>query len=538
MLRSLQALLVVLAALAVCCGSDDLVAPNAPVAPQTATVTLDFVLARNVPSNVTEFEFVGTDTRGLEVFRERRPKAARIVLTVPVSLKNLTILFLADGVQAGAAVVAVDLVPGQNLLIEDPDRGTPTYQVLKQDILINADMWELQPRMIAAGLGFTDIIGVSGLDETRPEMSERLARAAGGTWNLLTGATPNLRAYTSAITPQQVATTYGWPVLGCGGLPVEFSWPVRPSTLDATDFLITLNDGSSVIPEVTSISPNFDFNERAVAVLFGKFGNRFGPGDPRARFPVRIEVVGDDTPLQLVGPGGQFVSAVGMGADAPGTPYTDPDVPPEQRGGPRLVGAKLTRMSARGDQSPTLFAQASPNDGVTLYGDQAQYRLRLYTSGGFSPDGVRSMYPTEYQRYFRVQATTASGATVLLTEAGVDYLVDGARVRVVGLAELGQPMAVYDDTYVEDHDNQIDIVLAGDEAAMRKITRVEVPSVAPYSPLYNPGGPGNKPTPGVRYSAPSRPHTQVVLQALDDPLTVDLIPPGFESARTGQRAGL
>ena len=39
------------------------------------------------------------------------------------------------------------------------------------------------------------------------------------------------------------------------------------------------------------------------------------------------------------------------------------------------------------------------------------------------------------------------------------------------------------------------------------ITQVEVPSVAPYSPLYNPGGPGNRPTPGVRYSAPSPPHT-------------------------------
>ncbi len=528
MLRALKTLFLILAILAVCCGSDEVVAPTAPLASNTATVTLDFVLARSVPSNVTEFEFVGTDAQRLEVFRERRPKASRIVLTVPVSLQSLNILFLADGAQAGAAVIQVDLVPGQSLLIEDPDRGTPTYQLLKQDILINADMWELQPRMIAAGLGFTDIIGVPGLDDSQPDLSERLARAAGGTWNLLTGTNPNLRAYTSAITPQQVATTYGWPVLGCGGLPVEFSWPIRPSTLDATDFLITLNDGSTVIPEVTSLSPNFDFNERAVAVLFGKFGNRFGPDDPRSRFPVRIQVVPDNTPLQLVGPAGQFVSAVGMGADAPGTPYTDPDVPPEERGGPRLVGAKLTRMSARGDHSPTFFAQASPNDGVTLYGDQAQYRLRIYTSGGFSPDGVRSIYPTEYQRYFRVQATTASGATVPLTETGEDYLVDGARVRVIGLAELGQPMAVYDDTYAEDHDNQIDIVLAGDEAAMRKITAVEVPSVAPYSPLYNPGGPGNRPTAGVRYSAPSRPHTQVVLQALDDPLTVDLIPPGFQ----------
>lgn len=396
---------------------------------------------------------------------------------------------------------------------------SPIFQQLKQDILINADLWDLQPRMLAAGLGFTGIIGVPGLDVDDPKQSENLVRAAGGTWNLVMGANPGLGAFTSAITPQGVATTYGAPVFYSDGLPVEFTWPIRPSTLDPTDFLVTLNDGSRVTPEVCSLTPNFDFNERAVAVLFGKFGNRLGPDDPGARYPVTVEVVGD---LQLVGPNRQFVSATGFKVNSPGTPYTDADVAPEQRGGPRLVGAKLTRMSALGDEAPPALSNASPNDGITLYGDQAQYRLRVFTSGGFSPDGVRGMFPTEYQRYFRVHA----GDTVL-TETGKDYFIEGGRLRVVGLAELGRKQDVYDDTYVEDQDNQIDIVLNGDLAAMRRITSVEVPSVAPYSPLYNPGGPGNQPTPGVRYSAPSAPHTVAVLQALDDPLTVNLVDTNF-----------
>lgn len=522
MRRALLLLLMTLLASS-CSGTDNLSTPG-PGTPDSATVTLDFQLERAVPSTVTDFEFLGTDAGGTEVFHDQRPKARRIVLTVPVSVTSLTTVFLIDGQPAGTAVVQLALTPGQSVTIDDPDPGTATYQTLKQDILINADLWETQPRMIAAGLGFTDIIGVPGLNTSDPIEAERLARAAGGTWNVITGSMPNLRAFTSALSPNQVAVTYGWPVVGCGGLPVEFSWPVRPSTLDPTDFLVSLNDGSQVVPQVCSVAPNFDFNERAVVVLFGKFGNRFGPEDSRAVFPLRVDVVADSTPLQLVGPGPQFVSAVGMGVNCPGTPYTDPDVPPEQRGGPRLVGAKLTRMDARGDQSPAGFGAASPNDGVTLYGDQAQYRLRVYTSGGFSPDGVRSLYPTEYNDFFRVQAVDQAGNTILLSQAGVDFFVDGARVRVVGLAELGPPMAVYDDTYNEDHDNQIDIVLAGDEAAMRRITAVEVPSVAPYKPFYNPGGPGNNPTPGVRYSAASRPHTQAVLQALDDPLTVDLQP--------------
>lgn len=395
---------------------------------------------------------------------------------------------------------------------------SPIYQSLRQDILINADLWDLQPRMLAAGLGFTGIIGVPGLNVDEPKLSETLVRAAGGTWNLVTGANPTLGSFTSAITPQGVATTYGAPVFNSDGLPVEFTWPVRPSTLDPTDFLVTLNDGTRVTPEVCSTTPNFDFNERAVAVLFGKFGNRVSPNSPGARFPVTVEVVGD---LQLVGPGGRFASATGFKVDCPGSPYTDPDVAPEDRGGPRLVAAKVSRMNAVGDEAPPLLSNASPNDGITLYGQEAQYRLRVFTSGGFSPDGVRGMFPTEYQRYFRVHA----GGTVL-TEAGKDYFIDGARIRVVGLAELGKKQDTYDDTYVEDQDNQIDIILNGDLAAIRRITGVEVPSVAPYSPLYNPGGPGNQPTPGVRYSAPSPPHTVQVLQALDDPLTVSLSPAG------------
>jgi hypothetical protein len=430
-----------------------------------------------------------------------------------------------------AALCASGCGQSGNLDLPLPPSTTPagpsaTYQLLKQDILINADLWDSEPKMIAAGLGFTGIIGVPGLDVTQPEQSELLAREAGGTWNTVECADPILDNFTSAITPQAVATTYGFPVLNSDGLPVEFSWPVRPSTLDPTDFVVVLNTGSRVTPEVCSIVPNADYNERAVVVLFGKFGNRASPESAEAIYPVRVEVVADATPLQLVGPGPSFVSAVGMGVDSPGSPYTDPDVPPEERGGPRLVGAKLSVMSNQGDSGPAFLNQPA-NDGIALYGDQAQFRLRVFTSGGFSPDGVRAIYPTEFSRYFRLRAQTVGGP-LLLTEAGVDYDLDGHLVRIVGLAELGAAQDSYDDCYTEDQDNQIDIILAGDAEAMRLITHVEVPSVAPYSPLYNPGGPGSNPTPGVRYSAPSAPHEQAVLMAIDDPMTVTYIDPALE----------
>jgi hypothetical protein len=71
--------------------------------------------------------------------------------------------------------------------------------------------------------------------------------------------------------------------------------------------------------------------------------------------------------------------------------------------------------------------------------------------------------------------------------------------------------------------NYIDIVLDGSEAAARRITTVEIPSTGRYKPLYNPGGPGNDPAPGVHYSAPSPPISEHVIMALTNPMTVTYV---------------
>jgi len=55
---------------------------------------------------------------------------------------------------------------------------------------------------------------------------------------------------------------------------------------------------------------------------------------------------------------------------------------------------------------------------------------------------------------------------------------------------------------------------------MRLITAVIIPASGGYSPLYNPGGPGNNPTPGVIYTQPGPTWTQPVTIAIDDPRTV------------------
>jgi hypothetical protein len=391
-------------------------------------------------------------------------------------------------------------------------------RLLRQDVLINADLWDTKPRMMAAGLGFTNIVGVPGLTADDLKRSEMLVRQAGGAWNPVScppGSPPSLGPWTSASTPQQVALAYGGPITNGDGLPVEFSWPVRPSTVDPSDFRVTLNTGDVVTPQLASIYPNAEYDERSVVVLFGKFGNRLPATDPGSVYPVETAVVAR---LQLVGPRARVVSAVGLAAKSSGTPYSP------GRAGPRLVAAKLSRMSARGDTAPKPFDGVMPNSGTALYGSPARFRLRVYTTGGFSPDGVRAVLPTEFSRYFRLHVRGAGGRDVVVSKANVDYSVSGGRLRILGLADLGRRSSTYDECYREDKDNYIDIVLGGTAAAARRVTSVEIPAAGAYSRFYNPGGPGSAPSPGVRYTAPGPSQRQKVTIAIDDPLTVSFTP--------------
>lgn len=403
-----------------------------------------------------------------------------------------------------------------------------TYRVLRRDVIINADIWNRKPEMMAAGLGFTNIIGVPGISTSDVPLSRTLTILAGGAWNsdvhCSDGQTPPLASYTSAATPSSIRSLYGQDVYYSDGLPVEFSWPILPSTLDADDFAVTLNNGTTVTPQVVSIWPNYLYNERSVAVMFGHFGNRVPPSQAGALYPVSVKVVRGSSVLKLVGPGQRIVSAVGFSARSPGSPYTAPGVPPAQRGGPTLVAAKLSRMSAVGNTAPPIFRSDVPNSGVSLYGGQAKFRLRMYTSGGMTPNGVTPLLPTQYDQYFQVDAVTSAGKTVRLIKAGKTYYVDGQPLRVVGLANLGRKQASYDDCYSELRNNYIDIVLDGSAAAARRITTVDIPSTGRYKPLYNPGGPGNDPAPGVLYSAPTPPISEPVMIALDNPLTVTYRP--------------
>ncbi|RUR08611.1 hypothetical protein [Legionella septentrionalis] len=377
------------------------------------------------------------------------------------------------------------------------------YQTLLKDKLINADLWGDKPEILSANYGFEGIEGVPG--------NETGVIAAGGAWMNITTPGAPFSAYTTAQTPSDVAFGFGYPTNHADAMPICFTWPVLPSTVNPTDFRLTLNTGEVVRPEVASITPNFLYNKRSCVVIFGKFGNRLAPGTPGAIYPTKLTVVDNGITLKLVGPNGP-VSAVGLTKSC-GNPY-------QVGGGPKLIGAKLSVMNDIGQNAPAAFRANLPNGGTALYGIDAQYRLRIYTTAGISPNGVAAILPTDYSKFFQIKVVDKK-QTTLLTQTNVPYTFSKGTITVVGLADLGKYDLPLNDAYVADRDNYLDIILKGDKDAMRLIKEVIIPASGAYSPLYNPGGPGNNPTPGVIYTYPGPSWTQPVKIALDDPLTVN-----------------
>lgn len=410
---------------------------------------------------------------------------------------------LTNSTSAEIQVSADNLVnpvnPNLNVIVQQD----PLSLTLWKDIIINADLWSDQPEIMSAGYGFEGIEGVP--------QGESNVIAAGGAWEIVTTANPPYAALTTAKTPYAVSIAWGYPTYYADAMPIVFSWPVLPSSVDRSDFAVTLNTGEVVTPYVASISPNLEYNERSCVVIFGEFGNRLAPGTLGAVYPVQVTIVNK---LKLLGPNG-LVSAVGLSKDST-NPYVD-------NGGPTLVAAKLSKMSILGEGvgESNVFVGDYPNNGVAYYGESnAQYRLRIYTTGGFSPDGVAAVKPNDFQKFFRLQLTNPDKTISWLTTTHYTYSFPQGNIEIIGLSDLGLAGESINDAYTEDNDNYIDIILKGDEAVMRLITGVEIPAANGYLPFYNPGGPGNNPTLGITYTSPGASRLQLVTMAIDDPKTV------------------
>lgn len=406
---------------------------------------------------------------------------------------------------------------------------------LNVSVLLSADVYSDQARIITANYGFDGYMGVPGLQAT-DETSRQAAYDYGVSWQALDPAlNAGTRAYYSAVSDNSFLSLYGVPAVLADTIPVVFSHPVLGTTVSPEAFQIELNTGEVVTPLTASLIPNGEYNERQTVVLSGYWGNRLQPDDPDALHPVAVRIVNTENPLTFVTAQG-LVSAVGLEAGSH-NPYV-------QGNGPQLVAANLDAYTDLGEGTALWLAASNGNAGSDLYGEAAQFRIRLYTSAGFSPDGIGSILPTEFSRYFKLEAQDESGGAIWLEEAGVDYAIGSyGTVRIVGLADTGPVQSSYDEAYIEDHDNQYDIILSGDRAAIEQISRVHMPSSGDYSPVYNPGGPGNDPAsnPPLPFTVPSSPQSVAVSQLIGhDPYVsfVEIDGSVYRDPHTGQPIGV
>jgi hypothetical protein len=391
--------------------------------------------------------------------------------------------------------------PLLNYIAADQSVTSSTSSALNTSIVLGADFFASAPSILTANYGFEGYMGVPNLTGTGT--SAQAAAYAGNIAyeNLDPSLQAASRAYYSAISTQAFQYTYGVPATFADTIPVVFSHPIWPPSVTPDAFQITLNTGAVVTPLTASFLPNSEYNERQTVVLSGYWGNRILPGNSGAEYPVLVSIVGSPLELKFVTPNG-LVSAVGLSVESK-NPYVVGN-------GPRILAAKLNIFSALGESNPKLLNASYANSGSDLFGSSAQYRLRVYTSAGFSPDGISSILPTEFSKYFILSASDFHGNAIEILQAGVNYTIPGyGSIKVVGIADTGPSQSSYNMAYVEDHDNQYDIILSGDLAALNRLTSIRMPSSGTYSPVYNPGGPGNNPSsnPVGPFTVPSSDHT-------------------------------
>jgi len=423
----------------------------------------------------------------------------------------------------GGSILLIVVILGLILLLVVRSQVADSKAAMYDGKLIDADYWDSEPRILSAVFGFDGIIG-SEADDQQTTID------AGGAWDstlecakdggptdadrsslVLESSFPKI-----ALIDEDANTQY------VDGTPVVFSWPVRTDSLRPSQFRFTLNTGEVVTATAITMTPNFEYNERNTVVMFTELGNRELPTEASARFPVRLDIIpaSDGTELMLAGPDGD-VSATSLSFETDKTSYAS---------GPTLVGAKLNRIDdvPKGEGPVDKNGEANmPNDERTLFGTEGDFRLRMLTTGGFSPDGLRGVLPINFTTFFRIHATGPDGSDVIIDKTNTPFVVAGGSLTVIGISDLGKAESqtdqiLFDDCYSEDRDNYLDIILAGEEGAARSITGLEIPSLdGGYSAFYTPGGPGQSPTEGVAYTAPGPATLQPVTIALDDPMRIN-----------------
>ena len=144
--------------------------------------------------------------------------------------------------------------------------------------------------------------------------------------------------------------------------------------------------------------------------------------------------------------------------------------------------------------------------------DDAQnlYRLRLYISGGMTPNGVNGVLPTHFDDYITINFSDGT----FIDQANVPADIEGGTVTVLGLADLGLKHRTTQFVTWRIGTTTLMLEVSGEDQGLAISQVVSVLAFSKGKQLYNPGGPGTTPTPGTPYTAPSAPD-QIVAVNVD-----------------------
>lgn len=406
--------------------------------------------------------------------------------------------------------------------------SNPSGKLISSDIIVNANLYGDTPKILSA-TGFSHLVSFHSTSDLYDGQQFFLGNY---NTNLDINSFP-LRNITSSQDIRVLSPVTRNLQPGMDAMPICFTFPILPSSVDINQFAITLNIGFVVKPYDFTFAPNSKYNEKQCIILNGYWTNRLVDENNsytmNSIYPVSVEIVESfGKKLYAIGPKGLY-NMTGKTVT-----FTDGYVSPIFLNACVLTKYTMPNIyNHLGDIGSGVNAIENQNSPNILYGNDAEYRFRIFTAFGYSPDGISPMLPDQYEKYWYLQYVDPSTSVVTnLYKQQYKYTFGSYSVTIVGLADLGfkSTTGYNSDTYSEDHDNQIDIVVKGDETVIKNIKKLIIPSGGSnpdtgvsYISFMCPGGPGPTPIPGIKYTLPSEYQELDIINNLNNPKTVTWI---------------
>ena len=125
------------------------------------TVDAALMLEDYVTANVTQLRVTSSDAAGNTLSTSLLSRAEAVNFDVATAADKVELGLLTSADQKIGVIVFQPA--GDKMTLTLPGDGLTPTEVLNLDIVINADVWDIEPKMLAGGLGFSRAMVKSGV---------------------------------------------------------------------------------------------------------------------------------------------------------------------------------------------------------------------------------------------------------------------------------------------------------------------------------------------------------------------------------------